>query len=400
MEKVSTRQAITFRNILFWVHLAAGTVAGLVILVMSVTGALIAFEPQIVDFAERGVRNVTLPAPDAQRLNMETIVTKGREAFPEVPPSGVSMRSEPTSSAGVSFGREGTVFVNPYTGDVLGKGSKVHKLMHEIEDWHRWLGSREIGRPITGLSNAAFLILVVTGFYLWWPRRWAGTTLKTVTRFNPRLQGKARDWNRHNVIGFWCAPVLLVITLTGLVMSYRWANDLLYRIAGNEPPPAPQAAPSGPPPEFPLDRVDPLWARAEAQSPGWVSIRLRFPQKPEGPVTATIQEPASWHPSPRSLLTLDPVTAEVVKWEPFSEYNLGRTLRAWVQPIHTGVAGGIPGQIIALIGAMGGIMLAWTGLAMAWRRIFQRRPKSVAGPAVSTAEPPLLGQDPGKLIEE
>ncbi|WDT79120.1 MAG: PepSY-associated TM helix domain-containing protein [Candidatus Manganitrophus sp.] len=60
MEKISTRQAITFRNILFWVHLAAGTVAGLVILVMALTGALIAFEPQIVDFAERGVRNVTL----------------------------------------------------------------------------------------------------------------------------------------------------------------------------------------------------------------------------------------------------------------------------------------------------------------------------------------------------
>ncbi|NKE71726.1 PepSY-associated TM helix domain-containing protein [Candidatus Manganitrophus noduliformans] len=383
MEKVSAKPAMTFRNILFWIHLAAGTVAGVVILVMSVTGALIAFEPQIVDFAERGVRNVPPPAPGAQRLNMETIVAKAREAFPEVPPSGVSMRSEPTSSAGVSFGREGTLFVNPYTGDVLGQGSKIHKLMHDIQDWHRWLGSREIGRPVTGVSNAAFLILVVTGVYLWWPRRWAGTTLKAVTRFNPRLQGKARDWNRHNVIGFWCAPLLVVITLTGLVMSYRWANDLLYRLAGNEPPPARQTVPPGPPLEFPLDRVDPLWARAEAQAPGWASIRLRFPQQAEGPATVFIQEPATWHPSPRSLLTLNPVTAEVVKWEPFSEYNLGRTLRAWVRPIHTGVAGGIPGQIIALIGAMGGIMLAWTGLAMAWRRIFQRKREAVSAPAVT-----------------
>lgn len=389
MEKVSTRQAITFRNILFWVHLAAGTVAGLVILVMSVTGALIAFEPQIVDFAERGVRNVTPPAPDAQRLNMETIVTKGRETFPEVPPSGVSMGSEPTSSAAVSFGREGTIFVNPYTGDVLGKGSKVHKLMHEIEDWHRWLGSREIGRPITGLSNAAFLILVITGFYLWWPRRWAGTTLKTVTRFNPRLQGKARDWNRHNVIGFWCAPVLLVITLTGLVMSYQWANNLLYRIAGNEPPPPQEAVASAQPLEFPIGSVDALWARAEQQAPGWVSIRLRFPTRLEGPVIASIQEPAPWHPNPRSQLTLNATTAELMKWEPFSSYSLGRTLRSWVRPIHTGVAGGVAGQTIALLGAIGGVMLAWTGLAMAWRRIFQRKPRSVSASTVTTSESSL-----------
>jgi len=388
MDKVSTRQAMTFRNILFWFHLTAGTVAGLVILVMSLTGALIAFEPQIVDFAEREVRNVIPLGPDARRLNVETLIAKAREAFPKFPPSGVAMGSEPTSSASVSFGREETIFINPYTGDVLGRGSKTHKLMHEIEDWHRWLGSREVGKPITGLSNAAFLILVVTGFYLWWPRRWTGTTFKAVSRFNPRLQGKARDWNRHNVIGFWCAPILLVITLTGLIMSYQWANNLLYRFTGNEPPPpAPQAAPSKPI-EPPSD-IDALWARAEQQAPGWVSIRLRFPPQPEGPVIASIQEPALWHPNPRSQLTLHPLTAEVIKWEPFSGYNLGRTLRTWVRPIHTGMAGGAVGQTIALLGAAGGIMLAWTGLAMAWRRIFQRKPKSVPAQTVTTTESPL-----------
>ncbi len=42
-----------------------------------------------------------------------------------------------------------------------------------------------------------------------------------------RLRGKARDWNWHNVIGFWSSAVLIVLTLTAAVMSYPWANDLL-----------------------------------------------------------------------------------------------------------------------------------------------------------------------------
>lgn len=55
--------------------------------------------------------------------------------------------------------------------------------------------------------------------------------------FNPQLRGKARDWNWHNVIGFWSSGVLVVLTLTAMVMSYQWANDLLYTLTGSEPPP-------------------------------------------------------------------------------------------------------------------------------------------------------------------
>ena len=386
MDRVPSAQTRTFRNVLFWIHLTAGTVAGLVILVMALTGALIAFEPQIVDFAERAVRNVTPPGPDVRRLSMKTIIAKAREAVPEIAPSGVTLRSEPTSSAAVAFGRGETVFVDPYTGDVLGKGSKTHKFLNEIEDWHRWLGSREIGRPITGVCNAAFLVLVVTGIYLWRPRRWNATTLKSMTLLKTGLRGKARDWNRHTVIGLWCAPILLLITLTGLIMSYQWANDLLYTLTGNTPSPAQQAASPTRPPEPPLEKLDALWTRAEQQSPGWVAIILRFPLQPGRPVNVSIQEQSTWHPSPRSQLTLNPATAEMVKWEPFSEFNLGRKLRSWVRPIHTGAAGGILSQIIAGSSAVGGVMLVWTGLAMARRRIFRRKSKPVAAPTVPTTE--------------
>jgi uncharacterized iron-regulated membrane protein len=391
--------AMTVRKTIFWLHLSAGVIAGLVILAMSVTGVMLAFEPQIVEFAERDLRIVAPPGPDADRLSVDALLTKAREEVPDAPPTGVTVRSAATASVVVNFGRDGRVFVDPYTGDILGRGSKTHAFLHTVEDWHRWFGSREVGRPITGAANAAFLVMAVTGVYLWWPRRWTRSALKAVTRFTPGLKGKARDWNWHNVIGVWCAPLLIVITLTGLVMSYQWANTLLYRLTGNEsPPPQQQRAGGGPPggdrtrtqgssesmaQRPPLPNLDPFVARAEQQVAGWVAISLRFPQRPEGPFTALIQEPEGWHPNPRSQLTLNPVTAAVVKWEPFSGANLGRKLRLWVRPLHTGEAGGLIGQLLALLASAGGAVLVWTGLAMAWRRLVH--PKSSAAAATDAS---------------
>src|SRR4030095_4199465 len=117
----------------------------------------------------------------------------------------VTLRSDPTASAVVSFGREGGVlFVDPYRGTVLGELSPVHDFLHEVVEWHRWLGSRDMGRPITGVANLGFLGLVLLGVYLWWPRRWAARGVvpavalrRRAARARPRLQLAQRD--RHLV---------------------------------------------------------------------------------------------------------------------------------------------------------------------------------------------------------
>lgn len=378
---------MSLRTVVFWLHLLVGVVAGAVILFMSVTGVVLAFEPQLTEWLERDRRSIT-PPPDAGPLSAETILARAREARPDVRPTAVTLRSDPTASAVVSFGREGgALFVDPYRGVVLGGLSPVHDALHEVVEWHRWLGSREIGRPVTGAANLAFLGLVVFGVYLWWPRRWTAEVVKAVTLFRMGLAGRARDFNWHNVIGIWCAPVLLVLTCTGVVMSYQWANDLLYRVTGNEPPP--QAAPArdgrrgrgAAEPARPTVGLDALWAHAEQRVPGWVAISARLPQRPDGPVTFFIQEPPGWHPTPRSQLVLDAASGAVVRWEPYAGQNLGRRLRAWVRPLHTGEAAGPVGQAIAMFASAGGVVLVWTGMALAWRRFqtWRRRSRTIAG---------------------
>lgn len=373
------------RDCLFWMHLSAGSTAGLIILIMSVTGTLLAFERQIVDSAEKKVRTVMVPSQDVKRVDLEIMTNTVRAANPQAKITAVTINSNANSSVYFSFSREGGVYVNPYSGERLGGASKIRDAMHTIEDWHRWLGSREKGRPVTGACNLAFFVLAVTGFYLWWPRQWSLDVLKNITLFNPNVTGKARNWNWHNVIGFWCAPFLIIITLTGAVMSYPWANNLLYRMTGNEPPPVQNRAPGKTENknevvkeksfEMDLSVLDKLFIKAQAQAPGWASINIRFPQKLDAPVVVNIQEKNSGYLNPRSQLTLDASTADVVKWEPFSEQNSGRKMRFWARYLHTGEAGGFWGQAIGFVACIGGTFLVWTGIAMALHRLsaFKKR---------------------------
>jgi uncharacterized iron-regulated membrane protein len=393
---------MNLRTIVFWLHLLAGVVAGTIILVMSVTGILLAFERQMVAFAERQSRTVQLPAVGTPRLALDMLVAKAREAVPEGTPSGVILSADPTAAAVVNFGRERTVFVNPYTGTVLGHGATtLRSFFHVVTDWHRWLGASEenrpVGRAITGACNAAFAVLVISGFYLWWPRRWTRLALKAVTVPSLQLRGKPRDWNWHNAIGFWSAPVLLFITLTGMVISYQWAGNLIYTLTGSEPPPTPQRPGAGPPSQMGAGRVgagpdasgsapegradqqsgdewssraslDALFATAARQAPRWRLINMRLSQRRAAQMTVMMEEATALHPYPRSTLTLDAATAMVMKWEPYASSNLGRTIRLWVRPVHTGEAGGLIGQFIAALASAGGAVLVYTGMALAWRR--------------------------------
>ena len=238
------------RKIIFRLHLTAGVGAGAVILVMSATGVLLAVERQTVALAERDIPTVTPPASDAPRLSLDALVAKTRETVPEGAPSGIPLVADPAATAMVNFDRERTVFVDPYTGTVRGNGvTATRSFFRTVVDRHRWLGtdadSRAIGRAATGACNAAFMVLVMSGFYLWWPRRWTRLALKSVTIPRLSLSGKPRAWNWHSAVGFWSAPALLCMTVTGLMISHQWAGHLIYTLSGGQlPPPQRPGVPS------------------------------------------------------------------------------------------------------------------------------------------------------------
>ena len=369
---------MSLRKIFFWLHLCAGTTAGVVILMMSVTGVLLTYERQMIAWADRSFRIPTLPLSPA-RVPIEVLIAEVQEAENALPAS-LLVRSDPAAPVEASFGRERTLFLDPYTGAVLGEGTKrIRIFFRVVTDWHRWLGQqgerRPIGRAITGAANLVFLFIVMSGLYLWWPRRWSARNLRSVTLFRGGLTGKARDFNWHNVIGFWSAMPLFFIVLGGVMISYPWATNLLYRAAGSEPPVPSGLRPAAPPARAPdssadvnLDGMNEAWATAERQVAGWEAITLRMPVSNSGPLSFTIDLAHRGRPDKRWTISIDRGTGEVVRSESFSEFNRGRKVRTWLRWIHTGEAGGIAGQTIAGIVSGGGAVLVWTGLALAFRR--------------------------------
>ncbi len=362
----------TFRKILFWMHLSAGLTAGIIIFIMCVTGALLAFERQIIEYSERDVRYVTDPG-NAAWVSPQEILDSVRRARPEAKPSAMMRTSESNASWLVSLGRDGQVYVDPYTGEITGEGNRsVRGFMTELRNWHRYVAlsgdGRPVGKAITGAANLLFLFLAISGIYIWMPRQWRWSAFKPVMWFQRGLRGKPRNFNWHNTIGFWSSIFLIIFTLTATVISYQWASNLLYTITGNEVP-VQQAANNAPPAEkayeFPAD-VNPAWSAAESQIPNWRSISLRLPIEKDSAVF-TIDEGIYWNIFGRSTFTLDSKTG-VSKWEPYGEQNSGRQLRSWFRFTHTGETGGIIGQLIGFIACVGGAFLVWTGFSLALRR--------------------------------
>lgn len=374
------------RRILFWTHLVAGVTTGVIILIMSVSGVLLTYERQMIASADLGAVS---PAASSEGLRrpIGELVQAARAALPNATPTGVQLSADGTRPVQVTFGREGAVYVDAATATVLGRGDDgTRAVFSKITAWHRWLGAtdegRDTARAITGVSNLAFLVLVLTGLFLWFPRRFTRRQFRLVGWFRGGLRGKARDFNWHNVLGIWSFVPLVVIVASGVVISYRWAGDLVYRVAGEAPPaatprpPAPvagggdrSAADMSPPS---LEHLDRLYTQAAGKVADWRTIAIALPTRADAPVSFTIDRGTGGQPQHRATLTLDPATGDEVSWAPFASLSPGRRARSFMRFAHTGEYFGVVGQTIAGLVTMATVVLAWTGLALAWRRLIRR----------------------------
>ena len=375
------------RTLIFWPHLIAGVTAGVVIFVMSVTGVLLTYERQLIAWSDSQYRSV--PPARATRLPVETLIQSVKAEHPDLSPTAVTFGSAPDAPVTMTVPQR-TLYFDAYSARLLGEGSQgMRRFMSGTRAWHRWLSVEGEGRPvaraITGWSNVIFLFIVVTGFYLWFPRKWTWAQVRSVVLFNGKARGKARDFNWHNVIGVWSSVPLFIVVLTCMPISFPWANAMVYRVVGEEPPAArgrEGAAARGPEGgsgregrgaregarDGGLDGLNALVSRAEQQVDGWRTINVRVPESNRAPVVFAIDKGDGGQPQLRSTLTLDRATGDVVTYEAFENQSLGRRLRSISRFAHTGEVLGIPGQTIAGLATAGGAVLVWTGLALAWRR--------------------------------
>jgi uncharacterized iron-regulated membrane protein len=394
------------RSVLFWLHLTAGVTAGAVVLIMSITGVALTYEKQMLEWADRRAWSVPPPSGSSVPLSPETLLARVREARPEAAPATLTLRANPEAPATVALEGAGQVLVDPYTGAVIGPPpAGMRSFFRVMTSWHRWLAmegsGRSTGKAITGASNLAFLFIVLSGMYLWLPKIWTWLQFKQVLWFRRGLPGKARDFNWHNVIGIWSAIPLAIVVAGAVPISYPWASNLVYRLVGEEPPRPPGGGPGGPggargaaarggpgrpapggpgqgggerrreqsePEVVHLEGLDAGFTLATSKVPGWRAISIRVPHGEQPSITYTVDEGFGGQPQLRGTLTVARASGEVERWETFADQSRGRRLRSWLRFAHTGEFYGLTGQTIAGIVSAGGVVLVWTGIALACRR--------------------------------
>ena len=222
----SSPSAYLYRAIWRW-HFYAGLLVLPFLVSLAVTGSLYLFRDEINAIVYSHEFYVT--SSGAETLSPSEIVKRAETAYP-----GRAFRYAPAEAAdrSVEVGLETTtqdrlsVFVDPYTGNVIGSfadaGSARTPLMEFIKkihslDYFGWLPNRII-EIVAGWT----LILVVTGFYLWWPRGQLGGVI--TVRATPRTRLFWRDI--HAVTGAVVGVLIFFLAITGLPWSGFWGANL------------------------------------------------------------------------------------------------------------------------------------------------------------------------------
>ncbi|GHF23844.1 hypothetical protein GCM10017044_18020 [Kordiimonas sediminis] len=368
-----------FRKLLYWPHLICGVTAGIVILLMSATGVLLTYERQMIRWAEPSIEQLQNETDTASSLAPPELLAENAATVLGKPVTSLTFDKDPTRPVIAAAGRREQTYLAP-SGESLGAGpTGLKSFFSTVTGLHRWFAlegeARGTARMVTGAANLMFLFIVVSGIYLWVPRVFKWPIIKKVLFFQKTSNARARDFIWHHVMGIWSVIPLIAITATATVFYYSWANDLVYTLAGEEPPV--RGARSGsaakdqeqtPVPLPGAVSLSTLLSQAKNHQSDWNRITLTVPKPEDTEVRFTIDTGTGGEPTKRGTLTFDRSSGAVKAWAPFETNTAGRQARIYIRYLHTGEALGIIGQTIAGLVSLFATILVWTGVALAWRR--------------------------------
>lgn len=357
----------TFRTRLLQLHLLAGLTAGLVLIVMALAGAWMVFRPQLEPRAHPELMTVT---PGRERVPLDTLTANADAAYPGRKFNQVRFWAEPTRSVMIRCSNSDQIYLDPWTGRVLGLQSRYGGVFGTAENIHRFLGlGSDVGTHVTAVAAFLFIFIILSGVILWMPPAWRAVRSALTLRFN--LSGRARLLNWHRTLGAYTALFVLLSALTGLPHAYSWYEHGVYRLAGSPVPKAPAASASAP--GSTTVPAEMIWRRAAAELPDYQSANVYLPKAGDNAVLVWIVGADAPHPHARSEYYVDAGTGALLQATPYAASTAGHKLFYWMLAWHLGQAGGPLLQVMVFLATLGVPVLAITG---AWS-YFQRRRRPV-----------------------
>ncbi|WP_109479719.1 PepSY-associated TM helix domain-containing protein [Paraburkholderia sp. C35] len=257
---------------------------------------------------------------------------------------------------------KGTIYFDPYTGRELGRRGQTQGFFNVLFRLHSSLLLDETGKPLLACVALCYLLLLVSGLVLWWPRG-------GVTGWRIELRrGRTRAlYDLHRVGGASLGLLIAVSVASGAYMAWRPLNGWVTALAGAHPmrPPTLSTQPVSTSRRLP---VDTLVARAHEQFPdGQINI-VQWPAKADAPLRIRMRLPDDPHPNGLTSIWLDPYSGAVLAVQRWNQLDPGARAVAVIYPLHTGELGGLPLMVILSTGGVALCGLFVTGIWQWWRR--------------------------------
>ena len=212
-----------YRAVWRW-HFYAGLFCIPFIVVLASSGSIYLFKPQIEAWIDRDYDDLAIKDRPASAADQ---IRAALAAFPGSTFSGYEVPENVGSAARVIVSHEGKatrVYVHPENLQVLKSVAENDRFMKVLFRLHGELLMGNRGSAVVELAASWAIVMIVTGLFLWWPRK--AKTLGGIVY--PRLGGGSRMFWRdiHGVTGFWISGLALFLLFSGLPWAKFWGDYL------------------------------------------------------------------------------------------------------------------------------------------------------------------------------
>lgn len=363
---------MALKKIIGKLHLWLGLSAGLVVLFLGITGCILAFEVEI--------RNITEPYRNVEVQNSPYLPPAALKKIADkqlVSRQALGIEYPGSNKAAIASFYDSThyeiAYLNPYTGQVLKHKNMTEDFFRIMVDGHFYLWlPPAIGRPIVASATLIFVVMMITGIILWWPKNKAAAKQRFSIKWSARWRRK--NYDLHNVLGFYITWIAIFIALTGLVWGFEWFAQSAYWVTSGGQHLEPH--------EHPLsdtttvaaypNMADHLWKQHLPTVKPTESIGVYFAAEKTDPVEVVINhQPGTYYNS--DYYHYDQNTGKELQakgaWAgPYSKANIADKIVRMNYDLHTGAVLGLPGKILAFLASLVAASLPVTGFIIWWGR--------------------------------
>lgn len=357
-------------NILKKLHLIIGFSTGLVVFIVCLTGCIYTFQKEI--------RLLTAPyykvaplAGHAEKLPLSQQLKSYQSTSNDT--KVLRIYDHKASNRSTIFlvtqkGAYSFAFVNPYTGKLLQEKPLAKDFFYIVLYIHMNLLLGTVGSYIVKYSVLLFVISLLTGIILWFPKRIRAFKNKKTRSLKFTIKKESgtfmRRYQLHSVLGIYAAALLMVISLTGLGWAFSWVDELFYTAVSFQKKVV-RKPQSIEPATFNPTVLDQQQKKIATEYPQKQLVMYFLPQKPTATlrINAVAAEDKFGH---SDSFAVHPQTGDLVESQAYKDKNNGERLRDLYYDLHTGSILGIPGKIIAFLASLIGASLPVTGFLL-WR---------------------------------